>query len=73
MLCLKHFEIYVKGSVMPVEVFTDHNPLTFLSKMRNENQRLMRWCLLLQDYDLNINHVRGEDNVIADALSRVSM
>ena len=70
-LSLNHFEVYVKGAGQPVQVFTDHNPLIFLHKMKNNNQRLMRWCLILQDYDLSIHHVKGSENVIADALSRV--
>lgn len=69
-LSLNHFEVYVKGTGQPVQVFTDHNPLVFLHKMKNSNQRLMRWCLVLQDYDLDIHHVKGSENVIADALSR---
>ena len=69
-LSLSHFEVYVKGTGQPVQVFTDHNPLVFLHKMKNNNQRLMRWCLVLQDYDLDIHHVKGTENVIADALSR---
>ena len=69
-MSLSHFDVYVKGSGQPVQVFTDHNPLVFLYKMKNTNQRLMRWCLVLQDYDLEISHVRGSENVLADALSR---
>ena len=71
-MSLNHFDVYVKGAGRPVRVFTDHNPLVFLNKMRNTNQRLMRWCLVLQDYDLEINHVKGSENVLADALSRIS-
>ena len=70
-MSLNHFDVYVKGTGKSVEVYTDHNPLVFLHKMKNSNQRLMRWCLILQDYKLDIKHVRGRDNVIADALSRV--
>lgn len=69
-LSLNHFGVYVKGTGQPVQVFTDHNPLVFLQKMKNNNQRLMRWCLVLQDYELDIAHVKGSENVIADALSR---
>lgn len=69
-LSLNHFEVYVKGTGLPVQIFTDHNPLVFLHRMKNSNQRLMRWCLVLQDYDLDIHHVKGSENVIADALSR---
>ncbi|XP_030835976.1 uncharacterized protein LOC115921856 [Strongylocentrotus purpuratus] len=70
-LALEHFDVYVSGSQHPVRVLTDHNPLTFLNRMKNKNQRLTRWSLLLQEYNLDILHVPGKDNVIADALSRV--
>lgn len=29
---LQHFEVYVGSSPAPVQVFTDHNPLVFLSR-----------------------------------------
>ena len=67
---LQHFDVYLNCAVHPIEVFSDHNPLTFLHKMKNKNQRLTRWSLLLQEYDLVIQHIKGKDNVIADALSR---
>ena len=38
--------------------------------MKNRNQRLVRWSLALQEYNLDIEHIKGRDNVIADALSR---
>ena len=68
---LQHFEVYLGSSSLPVTVFTDHNPLTFLSRMYNHNQRLMRWALLVQDYNLQIRHKKGSENVLADALSRL--
>ncbi|MES9950010.1 MAG: RNase H-like domain-containing protein [Candidatus Thiodiazotropha sp.] len=69
-LALQHFEVYLT-STSPIVVFSDHNPLTFIHKMKNKNQRLLRWSLLLQEYNLEIRHVRGRDNVIPDALSRL--
>ncbi|MGL5904428.1 MAG: Ty3/Gypsy family RNase HI domain-containing protein, partial [Cetobacterium sp.] len=69
-LALQHFEVYLGSSSLPVEVFTDHNPLTFLSRMSNHNQRLMRWSLIVQEFNLKIRHKKGTGNVIADALSR---
>ncbi len=68
---LQHFEVYLGSSSLPVTVFTDHNPLTFLSRMYNHSQRLMRWALIVQDYNLKILHKRGSENVLADALSRL--
>ena len=51
-------------------VYTDHNPLVFLHRMYNQNQRLMRWALIVQGYNLVIRH-KGSENMCADALSRV--
>lgn len=67
---LKHFDVYVYSGVVPVLVYTDHNPLTFLTSLQCPNQRLIRWSLSLQSYWLDIPYIRGSDNVVADALSR---
>ena len=69
-LALQYFDIYIAAAGGPITVFTDHNPLTFLHKLKNKNQRLMRWSLFLQQYCLNTRHIRGRDNIIADALSQ---
>lgn len=69
-LALQYFEVYVSSSHQKVTVYTDHNPLTFLNRMKNKNRRLLNWSLLLQEYNLDIQHIKGKDNVIADALSR---
>ena len=70
-LALQHFEIYVTASSLPIIVFTDHNPLKFIHKMKDKNQRLLRWSLTLQGYNLDIRHIKGKDNLIADCLSRI--
>ncbi|XP_033963931.2 uncharacterized protein [Pseudochaenichthys georgianus] len=70
LFALQHFEVYLGASVKPIKVYTDHNPLVFLSRMYNHNQRLMRWSLIVQNYNLDISHKKGSDNVLADALSR---
>ena len=61
----EHFEVYVGSACAPVVVFTDHNPLVFLHRMRNKNRRLMNWSLRLQGFDIDIRHIRGKDNVLA--------
>ena len=70
LLGLQHFDVYLGTTSFPIIVLTDHNPLTFLHKMKNKNQRLVRWSLFLQGYNLCIQHIKGKDN-IPDALSRV--
>ena len=70
-LALTHFEVYISSSaVHPIIVFSDHNPLTFIDKVRCKNQRLLRWSLMLQEFNIEIRHIHGKDNIIADALSR---
>lgn len=71
LLSLQHFEVYVGSTSYPVVVYTDHNPLTFLCRMYNQNQRLMRWALVVQNYNIEIRHKKGVENVVADALSRM--
>lgn len=66
---LQHFEVYVESSA-PLVVYTDHNPITFLHSLCCPNRRLMRWFLFLQAYCLDIRHIKGSENIVADALSR---
>ena len=70
-LNLNHFEVYLKYSPFPVEVFTDNNPLTFINKCKQNNKRILRWSLLLQEYNLEMFHIGGKNNVLADTLSRL--
>ena len=70
-LALSHFEIYLSNSPIPIKVYTDHNPLVFLNKFKNKSQRLTKWSLILQEWNLDINHIPGKDNVVPDVLSRV--
>ncbi len=55
----------------PVCFFSHHQPLVFLSRMYNANQRLMRWALFIQNFQLEIHHKKGSENILADTLSRV--
>lgn len=70
LLSLKHFDVYVGGGCIPLVVYTDHNPLTFLNSLQCPNQHLVRWSLFLQSYSLDIRYNKRADNVVADALFR---
>ena len=72
-LSLQHFDVYLSTTKYPILVYTDHNPLVFINKMKNHNQRLLRWGLLLQGYNLDIRHIKGKENFIVDALSRTEV
>ena len=69
-LALEHFDVYLGSTPFKIKVYTDHNPLTFLKTMKNKNQRLVRWSLALQEYNPEIQHIPGSENVVEDALSR---
>ncbi|XP_076043861.1 uncharacterized protein LOC143026954 [Oratosquilla oratoria] len=68
-LSLNHFSFYLPPSE-EVKIYTDHRPLTYLESFKTKNQRLTRWSLYLQNFNLKVIHVRGLDNVLADMLSR---
>ena len=70
LMALEKFHVYVNSPAYCIQVYSDHNPLSFVNKMRNKNQRLTRWALALQPYNLNIQHIKGKDNLVADFLSR---
>ena len=67
---IQKFECYLHPSHKGLHIYTDHNPLTFLHRNKFNNQRLLRWSLLLQPYNITIHHIKGSHNCIADALSR---
>ena len=71
LIALDKFDVYVNNPRECIVVYSDHNPLSFVNKMKNRNQRLTRWALALQPYNLQIKHIRGKDNLIADFLSRL--
>lgn len=62
------YDVYV--SITFTCLFSDHNPLTFLHSLQSPNQRLIRWSPFLQPFPLEIRHIKGVENVLADALSR---
>ena len=53
-------------------VFTDHVAIRFMISKKEAKQRLIRWILLLQEFDIEIRDKRGSENRVADHLSRIS-
>ena len=65
---LKEFRNILLGHV--IRVFTDHKNLTY----KNFNtDRVMRWRLIIEEFGPEFHYVKGENNVVADALSRLAI
>ncbi|GKA51508.1 reverse transcriptase domain-containing protein [Tanacetum coccineum] len=52
-------------------VYTDHSALKYLLAKQDAKPRLLRWILLLQEFDVIIRDKKGAENLVADHLSRL--
>ena len=51
-------------------VFSDNNPLTYLTDSAPKSTKLLRWSLALQDMNVEFKYRAGKDHVVPDVLTR---
>ena len=67
---LDKFRSYLIGSL--IVCFIDHAALKYLLSKKEAKPRLIRWILLLQEFDITIKDKNEVENVVADHLSRLT-
>ena len=68
---IKHFRPYIYGNHFIVR--SDHKPLTYLFSLKDPSSKLTRMRLDIEEYNFTVEYVKGKNNVIADALSRITI
>ena len=66
--CL-HWRPYLHGT-QPFRLMSDHQSLKYFMTMPELSGRLARWVEKMQEFDCGIEYIKGEANIVADALSR---
>ena len=66
---LEKFRSYFLGTKFIV--YSDHAAICYLMMKKEAKPRLMRWILLLSEFDLEVKDKRGTKNHVADHLSRL--
>jgi len=57
-------------AIMDINIFTDHQPLTFAVSESNPNAKINWWKARIDESGAKIFYKPGKDNLVADALSR---
>ncbi|GBM55290.1 Transposon Ty3-G Gag-Pol polyprotein [Araneus ventricosus] len=71
-LSVKHFKHYLEGSTFTI--YTDHKPLIFAfhQKLDKAAPRQARQLNYISQFSTDIKYIKGENNIVADTLSRVT-
>ncbi|GJX33898.1 reverse transcriptase domain-containing protein [Tanacetum coccineum] len=73
--CLRRMPIWAMPKLLARSkefiVYTDHSAIKYLFAKKDAKARLMRWILLLQEFDIDVRDKKGAENLAADHLSRL--
>jgi hypothetical protein len=67
---LKKWRVFLQGTTELFIVKTDHKNLIGFLTTKELNQRQVKWAEILAEYYFKIEHIKGTDNIRADALNR---
>ena len=66
---MKRLRQYLLGKKFKIQ--TDHRALVWLHNVKDPSSRLLRWRLRMEEYEYEIEYVKGKENKVADCLSRL--
>ena len=66
---MQHFDYYLQSA--KCTLCCNHKPLEPFLTRGMKIAKLDRWAMLLQEYDITFVHIKGKDNILADAISRL--
>lgn len=68
--CSKKFRHYLMGAHFTIRILNDHRSLQLVKLSKVAANRVGRWNMHMSEFDFTITYLRGEDNHLADQLSR---
>ena len=66
---MKRLRQYLLGKKFKIQ--TDHRALVWLHNVKDPSSRLLRWRLRMEEYEYEIEYVKGKENKVAGCLSRL--
>jgi hypothetical protein len=64
------FRYYIM--ILKVIVYTGHTAIKYLLSKKDAKPRLIRWILILQEFDVEIHDKKGVENVVVDHFSKMN-